>query len=651
MRLMLWIKSVVLLGGLGCLFIVIYVLQTPDLGRLSDLSSVVRSKNDEVLELRLSKSGHWRETVQLKEIDPQLIELLIAYEDKRYWQHYGVDPLAVLRAIKDYVATGRVISGASTLTMQTARLMRPELGKKTVFVKLQQMLEALRLEAHWTKDEILEAYFTLAPYGGNVEGIKAASAAWFQKPPLQLTVSEAALLTALPQSPERRRPDRHSQKAFLAKSRVLEAIKNKLSLTEQQIVEYKAEALPARRYKPSSQSPHFADRFARAEFEQRSTLNKEWQKSVKKIVFSVTNNLPEPINAAAMVVERKTGKVRAYVGSSDYLSKFRKGGINYLRAVRSPGSTLKPLIYAKALQKNIISPNEVFEDMAIQTAGYSPTNFDQSFSGEVTLKEALLRSLNIPAITTLEKINVKSFENDLRSYLGQNFAHSDYAGLSLAVGGFYMTAEDLMSLYLEFADPGSASGLRFFENSHLENASFLFQEKSARAIQNMLIQFDGAGRKVAFKTGTSHNRQDAWTVQLTQNHIVLAWLGTPDNEGTQILTGRSAAFPMTEKIVNALGLSSPAKFKEVEKFDGDKKLELKSCNRLIQFPENGEWIRSDSLALSVGGPAQALWYLNGKPMTLEYGQMRLPYAGVHKVTARLDSCKETNEIFMDYQKN
>ncbi|MAT87797.1 MAG: penicillin-binding protein 1C [Aestuariivita sp.] len=626
-------------------------MQTPDPGRLSDLSSVVRSNKEEVLELRLSKSGHWRETVRLSEIDPQLIDLLIAYEDKRYWQHSGVDPLAIIRALKDYFVTGRVTSGASTLTMQTARLMRPELGKKSVFVKLHQILEALRLEAHWTKDEILEAYFTLAPYGGNIEGIKAASAAWFQKPPLQLTVSEAALLTALPQSPEKRRPDRYSQKAFLAKSRVLEAIKDKLSLTAEEIVEYKAEALPARRYKPSSHSAHFADRFARVELGQRSTLDKEWQTTVKKIVFSATNHLPEPINAAAMVVERKTGKVRAYVGSSDYLSQVRKGGINYLKAVRSPGSTLKPFIYAKALQRNIISKNEVFEDMAIQTAGYSPTNFDQSFSGEVTLKDALLRSLNIPAITTLEKINVKSFENDLRSYLGQNFAHSDYAGLSLAVGGFYMTAEDLMSLYLEFADPGSVSGLSFFENSNIKNASFLFEEKSARAIQNMLIQYDGAGRRVAFKTGTSHNRQDAWTVQLTENHIVLAWLGTPDNETTQILTGRSAAFPMTEKIVNALGLSSPYAFKEVGQFNEDEELALKSCDRLIQFPENGEWIRSDSLALSVGGPAQAVWYLDGKPMTLEYGQMILPDAGVHRITARLDNCKETNEIFMDYQKN
>lgn len=629
----------------------IYIMRPPDPGRLSDLSSVVRSSGEDVLELRLSKSGHWRESVRLSKIDPQLIELLIAYEDKRFWKHHGVDPLAILRAVKDYLAAGRITSGASTLTMQTARLMRPELGKRSLFVKLHQMLEAFRLEAHWTKDEILEAYFTLAPYGGNIEGIKAASEAWFQKLPLQLTVSEAALLVALPQSPESRRPDRHPQKAFLAKSRVLAATKEKLFLTEEEFAEYKTEALPFRRYKPSSYSPHFADRFGRLDLAEPSTLDKEWQTAVKNIVFHATNQLPEPINAAAMVVERKTGKVRAYVGSSDYLSQARKGGVNYLKSVRSPGSTLKPFIYAKALQRNLISTGEVFEDTAIQTAGYSPTNFDQTFSGQVTLQESLIRSLNIPAITTLKKINVQAFENDLRSYLGGNFSQSNYAGLSLAVGGFYMTAEDLMALYLEFADPGLKSRLTFFEQSSNHEGSFLFEEKSAKTIQNMLIQFNGAGRKVAFKTGTSHNRQDAWTIQLTQNHIVLAWLGTPDNEPTQILTGRSAAFPITEKIVNALGLSSPRKFKDFEQHADDEKLVLKSCDRLIQFPENGEWLRSDSLAVSVSGPTQAIWYLNGKPMALEYGQMRLPNAGSHKITARLDGCRETNEIFLDFQKN
>ena len=651
MRFILPIKIASLLGVLGVLVIVAYIIREPDPGRLSDLSSVVRSNEEEVLELRLSKSGHWREPVRLEEIDPQLIDLLVAYEDKRFWMHYGVDPLAILRAAKDYFLTQRVTSGASTLTMQTARLMRPELGKRRVLVKLHQMLEALRLEAHWTKAEILEAYFTLAPYGGNIEGIKAASEAWFQKKPRRLTVSESALLVALPQRPEARRPDRHPEQAYFAKSRVLEAVKEKLSIDPKKLTEYQGEPLPSRRFRPSSFSAHFADRFSREDLEQPSTLNREWQITVKEILFASTKQFPEPINAAAMVVERETGKVRAYVGSSDYLSQVRKGGVNYLKAVRSPGSTLKPFIYAKALQRNLIQTDEVFEDRAIQTAGYAPTNFDQSYSGKVTLKEALLRSLNIPAITTLEKIDVTSFENDLRSYLGNQFVQSDYAGLSLAVGGFYMTAEDLMALYLEFADPGLSSGLTFFENGEKRKKSFLFETASAKAIQNMLIQHNGAGRKVAFKTGTSHNRQDAWTVQLTKDHIVLTWLGTPDNEATQVLTGRSAAFPIAEKIVTSLGMSSPHAFKEFDQPPGEEKLALKACDRLIQFPENGEWIRSDSLTVSVGGPNDARWYLNGKPINIEHGQISLPDAGNHKITARMNNCRETNEIFLDFLRN
>ena len=645
------IKVALILVGLGCLFVAIYITRIPESGRLNDLSSVVKSRGEKILELRLSKSGHWREAVRLSEIDPQLIELLIAYEDNRFWKHHGVDPFAILRALKDFLVTGRITSGASTLTMQTARLMRPELGNRSFFVKLHQMMEALRIEAHWTKDEILEAYFTLAPYGGNIEGIIAASEAWFQKPPIQLTVSEAALLVALPQSPEARRPDRNPMRAFEAKSRVLETIQDRLSFSAQEIAEYKTEAVPTRRHLPSSHAPHFIDRFEHQVFRHPSTLDKEWQILVNKIVFNSTKQFPEPINVAAMVVERKTGKVRAYVGSSDYLSQVRKGGVNYLKAVRSPGSTLKPFIYAKALQRNLIAIDEVFEDVAIQIAGYSPTNFDQSFSGEVTLQEALVRSLNIPAITTLEKINVTAFENDLRSYLGNNFAPSNYAGLSLAVGGFYMTAENLMALYLEFANPGLSSGLTFFENNEKNNENFLFEAGSSKAIQNMLIQFDGTGRKVAFKTGTSHNRQDAWTVQLTEHHIVLAWLGTPDNEPTKMLSGRSAAFPIAKEIVNSLDLSPPQFFKDFKPFPNSKKIDSGTCNRLIQFPENGEWIRSDSLSVSVGGPAEASWYLNGKLTNLEHGQIKLPASGSHKITARLDDCTETKEIFLEFRKN
>ena len=210
--------------------IVAFFLKVPDEGRLSETSKVLRAVDGSILELRLTSTGHWREPVKLNQIDPQLLKILIAYEDKRFWQHHGVDFLAIGRALIDGVKAGRVVSGASTLTMQTVRLMHPELGGRNVFVKLEQMLEALRLEAHWSKEQILEAYFTLAPYGGNIEGIRAASNSWFDKEPIALTPSEAAFLVALPQSPEMRRPDRFPDRAHRAKAHVLRAVSKKVSI-------------------------------------------------------------------------------------------------------------------------------------------------------------------------------------------------------------------------------------------------------------------------------------------------------------------------------------------------------------------------------------------------------------------------------------
>lgn len=629
--------------------IVAFFWKAPDEGRLNETSKVLRAVDGSILELRLTSTGHWREPVKLHEIDPQLLRILIAYEDKRFWQHHGVDFLAVGRAIVDGLKAGRVVSGASTLTMQTVRLMHPELGERTVFAKLKQMLEALRLEAHWSKEQILEAYFTLAPYGGNVEGIRAATNSWLDKDPAALTTSEAAFLVALPQSPEMRRPDRFPDRAQRAKALVLRAVNKRVSIDQTQLDEFVTERLPARRSIPKSLSPHLMDRLSRENIADNTTVIPEWQKAVNDIMSEAVLGFEVPTNAAALVVERKTGKVRAYVGSSDYLSQDRKGGINYLLATRSPGSTLKPFIYAKALQRNLITTGEIFEDAPVQVAGYAPGNFDQTFSGQVGLEEALVRSLNIPAITTLERLNADVFEHDLRNFLDGKITHNKSFGLSLAVGGFYMTAEDLARLYLEFADPGEAGKLVFNEVFTHENRGFLFEKTSARTIQDLLLQYDRIGKKSAFKTGTSHNRQDAWTIRLTKNHIVLVWLGTPDNEPTNNLTGRDAAYPVTDKIIDALGLLEPTRFNQKPKRTVSAKLVKASCPRLIQFPEDGEWIRSENLYLAVAGERGAHWYVNGVPIEMKDSQIILPKPGAYKISARKRECIQTSEIFLDLQ--
>jgi len=631
--------------------IVAFFLKEPDEGRLSETSKVLRAVDGSILELRLTSTGHWREPVKLNEIDPQLLKILIAYEDKRFWQHYGVDFFAIGRAIFDSLKAGRVVSGASTLTMQTVRLMHPELGGRNVFAKLQQMLEALRLEAYWSKEQILEAYFTLAPYGGNIEGIRAASNSWFDKEPIALTTSEAAFLVALPQSPEMRRPDRFPEIAHLAKAHVLRAVSSRVSFNETQLAEFVTERLPSQRSAPKSLSPHLMDRLSKENITENTTVIREWQNAVTDIMVEAVQGFDVPTNAAALVVERKTGKVRAYVGSSGYLSQERKGGINYLMATRSPGSTLKPFVYAKALQRNLITVDEIFKDTPVQVAGYAPQNFDQTFSGEVGLEEALARSLNIPAIRTLERLNADVFENELRNFLHGQIAHNKSSGLSLAVGGFYMTAEDLAKLYLEFADPGEAGTLVFSDSIAQKNSEFLFEQAAARTIQDLLIQHDRIGKKSAFKTGTSHNRQDAWTVRLTKSHIILVWFGTPDNEPTKNLTGRNVAYPVTDKIIDALGLLEPTRFNKRSTQPALAKLAKPECPRLIQFPEDGEWIRSENLHLAVAGDREAHWYVNGVPIEMKDRQIILPKSGAHKISARIRDCIQTSEIFLDLQEN
>ena len=291
------------LGGviLVMLWIGAYLSREPELGRLESFSQVIRSEEGSIINLRLTSSGHWREQASLENVDTKLVDMLVAYEDKRFMSHFGVDPIALLRATYNSISSGRVVSGASTLTMQTVRLMHPELQKRSFMTKIKQMLEALRLERHFTKEQILEAYFSLAPYGGNIEGVEAASEAWFQKRPNQLTMSEAALLVALPQSPEVRRPDLFPNNAFKAKRLVLEKTKERLGIDDVSYNEYITERLPNRLRKPSSIAPHLADKFltfARQSID--TSISSDWQKELSQIIQVSISEFKAPMNAAAM---------------------------------------------------------------------------------------------------------------------------------------------------------------------------------------------------------------------------------------------------------------------------------------------------------------------------------------------------------------
>jgi penicillin-binding protein 1C len=516
------------------------------------------------------------------------------------------------------------------------------------------MLAAIRLDAHWSKEAILEAYFTLAPYGGNIEGVSAASEAWFQKPPKDLTLNEIALLVALPQSPERRRPDRYPDNAYAAKIGVLNKVQGRLNIDDNALNEALVEQLPARLVKPASYAPHLADRLTGFILQgNNTTIDEEWQKQVQNILETKIQEFPAPIQAAALVVERQTGNVKAYIGSNEYGSKERKGANNFLTAVRSPGSTLKPLIYGKALQRNLIKFNEVFNDANFYRGGYNPTNFDNTYTGRVTLKEALLRSLNIPALITLERLDPRIFEAELKNLINLPFFSDKEAGLSLAVGGFYLNAEQLASLYLMAIDPGTSGHISFSPNQSQktsdQDAKFL-NIGAAEQIMHLLIQNLPNGERVAFKTGTSFARHDAWSVQIFKSHIVISWFGTPDNQPTEILTGREAAFPLSNEIGLALGLKAP----EVPKLqisNGASPPEAGIvCTTLIDYPENGAWIKSDNAVIRVIGSQTADWYLNAEKFDASQKQVQLLEPGIQRLTAKSSECSQTNEFFVEFQK-
>jgi penicillin-binding protein 1C len=465
-------------------------------------------------------------------------------------------------------------------------------------------------------------------------------------------MSEAALLVALPQSPEVRRPDLFPNNAFKAKRLVLDKIKERLEIDDVRYHEYISERLPNRLRKPSSIAPHLADKFLNNNLNSINTsISSDWQKELSKIIRVGVSEFKAPINAAAMVIERRTGDVKAYVGSSAYLGMKRKGAVNYLAAVRSPGSTLKPLIYATALQRGFIKSNHVYQDKVFQQNGYTPTNFDGNWTGEVTLKDALIRSLNIPAIETLEMLGAEEFEKNLRTFFGKEVGHGKEAGLSLAAGGFYMSAENLADLYVELADPGYEGKISFLKDEVTAPNSFLINTKTSSNILSLLSQNDQMGRVMVFKTGTSHNRQDAWAVRLFSEHIVLVWLGTPDAERTEILTGRTAALPISTVIGETLGLKPPRVKSFAKESTAVKTVVKKECGKLINFPENGEWIRSNRTVISVNGSAGAQWYLNGEPLKSYNQQLELKRAGVHKLTAVLNNCSETSEVFLELAQN
>ena len=529
------------------------------LGERLEFSTAVVDRDGRLLRPYATTQGRWRLPARADGVDPRYLELLIAYEDKRFRDHAGIDVLALIRAAVQIFAHGRIVSGGSTLTMQVARLLEPR-AERSLAAKLRQMVRAVEIERHLTKDEVLTLYLGMAPYGGNLEGIRAGALAYFGKEPRRLTLGEAALLVALPQSPEARRPDRSIDTARRARDRVLDRVAALGIFDPAEITQAKAEPVPAVRVPMPSLAPHAADE-AVAALPGRSlirlTIDGPWQASLEELARERARGLGPNISVAILAVDHATGEVLARVGSAGYFDDQRAGQVDMTNALRSPGSTLKPFIYGFGFEDGLIHPETLIDDRPTRYGTYAPENFDLTFQGTVTVRKALQMSLNVPAVAVLDKVGAGRFTARLRQAGGALvLPKGEIPGLAMGLGGVGVRLSDLVRLYAGLARLGTTvplteraeGALPAAEDSPGSEAARLMEPVAAWYVGNTLIgtpppENAPAGR-IAFKTGTSYGYRDAWSVGFDGRYSIGVWVGRPDGAPVPGLVGRMSAAPI-----------------------------------------------------------------------------------------------------------
>jgi penicillin-binding protein 1C len=543
----LWVGAAIAGGITGF----VQALGPAPLGHDLEVSRLVVDRNGKLLRAYLTSQGYWRLPATRHDVDPRFLDALLAYEDKRFFSHWGVDPLATMRSALQLLANGRIVSGGSTLTMQVARLLEPR-QERSLNAKLRQMMRAIQIERALSKDEILKLYLTLAPYGGNLEGVRAASLAYFDKEPRRLTLGEAALLVALPQAPEYRRPDRHPDRAKSARDRVLDRIAGEGIFGDSEIAHAKEEHVPDGRKPMPLIAPHAADEAHMASPERpivSLTIDARLQQRLEKLARIRANDFGQDMSAAIVVVDNASGKVLARVASPDYFDMRRAGQVDLTRAVRSPGSTLKPFIYGLGFEDGFIHPETLIEDRPIRYGSYTPENFDLTFQGTVTVRRALQLSLNVPAVAVLEEVG----PSRLIARLAEAGAplvlpKHEAPGLALGLGGIGVRLVDLTMLYTGLARQGTAIPLIERLDAATLPPKRLLEPVAAWYVGDALLGSpppdNAAGGRIAFKTGTSYGYRDAWAIGFDGKHTVGVWVGRPDGAPVAGLMGRTSAAPI-----------------------------------------------------------------------------------------------------------
>lgn len=537
-----------------------------------EYSTIVLSRNNSLLHAFLTSGDKWRMYTELEEITPELKSAIVFKEDKFFYYHPGINPVSVARATVNNLRKGKRTSGASTITMQVARLLEPK--KRTYFNKLKEAFRAIQLEMLLSKDEILQLYLNLVPYGSNIEGVKSASVIYFGKMPDHLSIGEIAALSIIPNRPLSLKPGHNNDYIENERNKWLNRYREAGLFESKFIEDAMKEPLTASRREIPRLAPHLCYRLKTQypnENSIRSTLNTEIQCQSEKIVKEYIQRLyfQNIKNATAIIIDNATREVLAYIGSADFENDEDGGQVDGIQAVRSPGSTLKPLLYGIAIDKGIITPKTIITDVPVCFAGYEPENYNEKFNGLITIENALAGSLNVPAVKILSEISPQILINKL---IEANFytikQQKDDLGLSLVLGGCGVTLEELAGLYSAIANQGIYKSLKYKNSQDETITRTILSKESAFMITEILTQLKRPDfpvhwentmhtPKIAWKTGTSYGRRDAWSIGYNKNYTIGVWLGNFSGEGVPELNGADKATPLLFQLFNSVDYNSP----------------------------------------------------------------------------------------------
>lgn len=527
---------------------------------------LVVDRHGEPLRAFADQNGVWRYRVTLDQVSPFYLQALINYEDRWFYWHPGINPLALLRAAWQNLNSETVVSGGSTLTMQVARLLHPH--PRTLLGKLQQALRALQLELHFSKEEILELYLNLAPFGGTREGVQTASYQYLGKPLAEVTRAEAALLAVLPQAPSRLRPDRYPQRAQAARDKLLARLQRFGVWTKMQVTEARKEQVAA--FTP--QRPMLAPLLARRLVDEyadaaviHTHIDATLQSVLQQLASDYVGSQPSGTSVAMLLVENASHRVRAYVGSAELTSRSGYGYVDMVTAIRSPGSTLKPFLYGLAMDAGLVHSASLLADIPRTFSSYQPDNFNRGFTGPVSVEEALRSSLNVPAVEVLEHYGPARFAAKLENAgLSLHLPVNSQANLSMILGGVGSSLEDLVRGYGAFSSAGLVHPLSYIDRRYHSQTPaiasnnqgrYLFSPGAAWVIQRILQDVPRPGRinsqsvvgsatPVAWKSGTSYGYRDAWAIGLNADYTLGVWVGRPDGTPVPGHYGSLTAAPL-----------------------------------------------------------------------------------------------------------